>query len=368
MHSGNRAAAAPESRALRIVAVEDNADDIELIGFALRDAGVAAQLRVADDEPSLRAVLTPEPDLILCDYKLPRFSPQAALALLEQLKLPIPLIVVTRAIGESAAVEVLRLGARDYVAKDRLATLPQVIRRVLDQDLAERAGRILHARLESAHRRLRDMSARMIDVQEDERKRVARELHDVLGQALTSVLMHLESAERMRDGPAAKECRAVATRLVRESLDQVRTLSFMLRPAQLDLLGLAAAVRSAAALQLRPLGIKAELRVRGAVDAASPTQAAVLYRVVQEALTNVVRHAGARHVRLRLARIEPDRFIATIVDDGDGFDVGQTLETPSPGARRTLGLTGMIERCELIGGRLTIRSRPGWGTAVRASV
>jgi len=127
-------------------------------------------------------------------------------------------------------------------------------------------------------------------------------------------------------------------------------------------------VRSAAELQLRPLGIVAHVRVRGAVDAASPTQAAVLYRVVQEALANIARHAHARRVWLQLARDAPDRLSAIVLDDGDGFDVQRILRDPPNDARIGLGLTGMIERCELIGGRLSIRSCPGRGTAVRASL
>ncbi|MEP7295250.1 MAG: histidine kinase [Burkholderiales bacterium] len=359
--------AMPDPSRLRIVSVEDNPFYVEVIRQALHDAGVAAELCVATDEASMRACLAMEPDLILCDYTLPRFSPKAALALLEELKMRIPLIVVTGGgIGESAAVEILRLGARDYVAKDDLATLPRIMNRVLDQERARRTAEVLHARLASAHQRLKALSAHMVDVQESERKLVARELHDVLGQALTGVLMHLEAAERMPDGPAAKECRAVATRLARGSLDQIRTLSFMLRPAELDLLGLVEAVRTVADLQLRPCGVHVEVRTRGEVNAAPPVQAAVLYRVVQEALTNVARHAHARRVWINLVRTEPDRLTATVIDDGRGFDAHAALRDAGDQRHVSLGLMGMVERCELIGGYLRIRSRVGRGTAVHA--
>lgn len=347
---------------LTIVSVEDLPDDIDLIRLALDEGGLAAEVFGADDAASFQRELARQPDVVLCDFNLPRFSPQAALALITELGLRVPLIVVTRAIGESAAVDVLRRGARDYVAKNRLATLPQVIRRVLADERTARLARHTHAKLVAAHERLREMSNRMIDVQERERRRVARELHDVLGQSLTSVLMHLDAAERSDDADAARSYRGTAMQLAREALDQVRTLSFTLRPAQLDLLGLESALRSAAELQLRPLGISPRVRVRGAIDRASPTQVAVLHRVVLEALTNIVRHAHASRVSIGLALRPSGRLTASVADDGVGFGARAVLsERHSP---QHLGLTGMLERSELVGGRLTIRSRRGHGTVV----
>lgn len=363
MSAGERTGSDPDARPLTIVAVEDLPDDIDLIRFALQEAGLRAELLPADDEASLRRQLARQPDLVLCDYTLPRFSPQAALSLIAELGVRLPLIVVTRAIGEGAAVDVLRRGARDYVAKDRLATLAPVIRRVLAEDRAARQALRTHDELVQAHQRLRDISSRMVGVQERERQHVARELHDVLGQTLTSVLMHLDAATRSTDADAAATYRTTATQLVREALDEVRTLSFTLRPAQLDLLGLASAVRSAAELQLRPLGIVAQLRVRGAVDTAPPTQAAVLHRVVLEALTNIVRHAHASKVRIGLTLRPRGQLTALVLDDGAGFDVPTVMGHNHPADH--LGLTGMLERTELAGGCLKIRSRPGRGTAVQ---
>ena len=366
MSAGEPARSAVDGQPLTIVSVEDLPDDIDLIRLALEEGGLAAEVFAADDAASFQRQLERQPDLVLCDFNLPRFSPQAALSLIEARGLHVPLIVVTRAIGESAAVDVLRRGARDYVAKNRLATLPQVIRRVLADARTARLAQRTHEELLAAHARLREMSNHLIDVQERERHHVARELHDVLGQLLTSVLMHLDAAERSGDAEAAASYRSTAMQLAREALDQVRTLSFTLRPAQLDLLGLESALRSAAELQLRPLGISPRVRVRGAVDSASPTQVAVLHRVVLEALTNIVRHAHASSVSIAVALRQDGRLTASVADDGVGFGVQAVLnERHSP---QHLGLTGMLERSELVGGRLTIRSRPGRGTLVHVSL
>ena len=366
MPTGEPTAAVSDHSGLNIVAVEDRPDDVEMIRFALEDAGLAAEVWPAEDAASLQTQLERGPDIVLCDYNLPKFSPQAALAMIREMGLRVPLVVVTRAIGEAAAVDVLRHGARDYVAKDKLATLAPVIRRVLADDRTAHDERLAQERLQTAHARLREMSAHMIGVQERERQLIAGELHDVLGQTLTSVLLHLEASDRSDDPTSSATYRRTAEQLVREALDQVKTLSFTLRPAQLDLLGLASAVRAAAEMQLRPLGITAPVRVHGAVDDGSALQVAVLYRIVLEALTNIVRHAGAARVRITLAMRSGGRLSATVLDDGVGFDVSTVLR--SADTARHLGLTGMLERCELAGGRLRIRSRRGRGTVVHVNL
>ncbi len=354
---------------LRVVAIDDNVDDAELIDLALADAGFAVRMTVVEDGEGLRAALADAADpvdLVLCDYNLPRYSPQAALRLIAGLGLAVPLVVVTRAIGEQAAVEVLRQGARDYVAKNHLATLPEVVRRVLKEQAAEREVAAAQARLAVVNGRLRELGERLLGAQERERSRVARELHDVLGQTLTSALMHLEAADRIDDPRTAQNYRATVRMVLREALDDVRALSFTLQPPQIDVLGLPAALESTVELLLRPLGIVPRVRVRGDLSRIGDAQAAVLYRVVLEAVTNAVRHAHPGRVAIQLSCVGPHRYSASVLDDGDGFDVAETLGRVA--ARTPLGITGMIERCELIGGRLRLRSRPGRGTFVHARV
>ncbi|HEV7913382.1 MAG TPA: ATP-binding protein, partial [Albitalea sp.] len=158
-------------------------------------------------------------------------------------------------------------------------------------------------------------------------------------------------------------CQQRALGLAREAIDQVKTLSFTLRPAQLELLGVAMAVRATLEGQLEATGIRGQLRLRGTPPAEVRTSHPVALRILQESLTNVIRHAQARHVLVRLRFMPGGRLALTVADDGRGFDVEATLQGGV--APRNFGLYGMLERAELLGGQLRFRSRPGRGSVVR---
>jgi PAS domain S-box-containing protein len=203
---------------------------------------------------------------------------------------------------------------------------------------------------EYAHQ-LEILSRRLLDAQEEERRRIARELHDQAGQALTALKITLQM-------PATATRRAESLALADEVLAQVRALSFDLRPSLLDDLGLAAALRAHAErlckrtkLALRLELADFETRPAGEIETAC-------FRIAQEALTNVVRHAGAATVTIALQR-EGDAILLAVRDDGRGFD-------PARATDASIGLLGMRERAELAGGRLEIESAPGRGTAVCA--
>ncbi|MBI2939801.1 MAG: sensor histidine kinase [Chloroflexi bacterium] len=211
------------------------------------------------------------------------------------------------------------------------------------------------------------LSSQAINAQEEERKRVARELHDQTAQALTSLLVRLRVLERAPTLDAVRaqlgEFRAVIT----QTLDDVRNLALELRPSALDDLGLSAAldwyVREWSARFQVPAEFEfseSNARFPGDVEV-------VLYRVVQEALTNVAKHAGARQVRVSL-EVGSGQVVAEVVDDGRGFDVDEVMRT----RERGLGLFGMQERLALVGGALAIQSpiqsAPGRGTRLAATV
>jgi signal transduction histidine kinase len=351
---------------IRLLCVEDSPDDVELMGLALEraDPDRHYELHRVDNASAFVAALEGDFDAILCDFNLPRFSPYAALQILMSRRSTLPLVVVTRAIGEEAAVHVLRCGAKDYLTKDKLGTLPQIIERVMSERQQAREKERLDRDLERAYRRLKTLSARLVVAQERERSLISRELHDQLGQALTGVVIHLHAAQRATDAQAARKHTEIAMESAVGAVAQLRTLSFSLRPAQLDLLGLTAAVQSVVQRVAEPAGITFEISTRGQEPGTGNETAAVAMRLVQEAVTNVVRHARASHVAVRL-RFLPDGRIGLLVrDDGIGFVKSDLLDgQPS---ERNIGLYGMIERTELAGGRLCIRTRPGGGVAVRA--
>jgi signal transduction histidine kinase len=355
-----------EPATIRLLCVEDNPDDVELMAIALERADPRRRyvLERVEDANGFVEALQESFDAILCDFNLPRFSPYAALQILVARRLGTPLVVVTRAIGEEAAVHVLRCGAKDYLTKDKLGTLPQIIERVMTERQRALEQERLGLELEAAYRRLKKLSARLVVAQERERTLISRELHDQLGQTLTGMVIHLHAAKRAPDPEATRKHTDTAMEMAQGAVKQLKTLSFSLRPAQLDLLGLVAAAQSAVQRIAGPAGLAFSVSSRGKEPAVLGETASVALRLVQEALNNVVRHAEASHIAVRLRFLPHGLIGVLVVDDGVGFDKHALLDgQPS---EHNVGLYGMIERTELAGGRLHIRTRPGRGVAVRA--
>jgi signal transduction histidine kinase len=355
-----------EPATIRLLCVEDNPDDVELMTIALERADPQRRyvLHRVDDAAGFTEALQQNFDVILCDFNMPRFSPYAALQILVARRCGTPLVVVTRAIGEEAAVHVLRCGAKDYLTKDKLGTLPQIIERVMTERQRVLEQERLGRELESAYRRLKKLSARLVVAQERERLVISRELHDHLGQTLTGMVIHLHAAKRSTDPATAQKHTDTAMDMAQGAVKQLKTLSFSLRPAQLDLLGLVAAAQSAVQRIAEPAGLAFAVTSRGKEPGTLGETASVALRLVQEALNNVVRHAQASLITVRLRFLADGRIGVLVIDDGVGFDK-QALLGGQP-SERNVGLYGMIERTELAGGRLHIRTRPGQGVALRA--
>ncbi|HEX2124951.1 MAG TPA: histidine kinase [Thermoleophilaceae bacterium] len=205
------------------------------------------------------------------------------------------------------------------------------------------------ARLEAERR---DSAGRALAAQEGERLRIARELHDEVGQKLTAVVLALDNLSRLHEAPALQEAREG----VRETLEEVRLIARRLRPEALDHLGLPSAL-AALTNSLRGVGgVRIERRIDRSLPALPPDVELVAYRVAQEALTNVVRHAHSDQAWLILRRVA-GAVELEVVDSGDGFDATAVAE----GA----GIRGMRERALLVGAELEVRSRPRSGTTVR---
>ncbi len=229
------------------------------------------------------------------------------------------------------------------------------------QQLQAQYGRLLD-RLEANEREFRRLGRAVWNVQEDERRRLARELHDGLGQNLTALTNRLV---RLRDalGEQAPELCGQAEEaiaLCRGSLEDTRQLSRLLRPPILDDLGIEAALQWLARSvdDSGPMAVVTEIEPLPALEGEVQT---LLFRVAQEALTNAVRHASAQSVLLRLAERDGAVHLQAI-DDGLGCDVERALRSGGS------GLGGMRERLRLYGGRLELRSAPGQGTRLRAVV
>jgi len=218
-----------------------------------------------------------------------------------------------------------------------------------------------------ADAKLKALAQRVVDGQEQERARLSRDLHDGISQWLVSIKLQIEAGIiRMKGNPEQQEkARASFERTADELngvLGEVRRISHGLRPALLDDLGLAAALEHLAREFAEHSGMPVAFSGKGALDGLPPAVSTVLFRVAQEALTNIERHAGAHHIDLQLER-NRERVLLTIADDGAGFDA-QDVETHP---QRGIGLRNMAERLDAVGGTLGISSTAA-GTMVCASV
>jgi signal transduction histidine kinase len=273
----------------------------------------------------------------------PEVDQQTARRLGVRTGLYVPLVVGGRAIGVVVAHD--RIGPDPRFTDDDLRLAETLaIRAATGVDLSQRVSR--------------DAVRRVVEAQELERKRLARELHDETGQALTSILLGLKPLEEATSGETQEAVLALRE-LVVSTLQDVRRLAVELRPSALDDLGLVPAIdRLAHSVGESGMHVDVEAQIG---DARLPGEVeTTLYRIVQEAVTNVAKHAGARRLSITLTR-KGGSVVAIVEDDGMGFD-------PHASASDGLGLLGMRERLALVGGTLRIEAAAGAGTTIAAEV
>lgn len=227
----------------------------------------------------------------------------------------------------------------------------------------------LWAELEEKERLRAELLARAIHVQEDERRRIARELHDETGQALGAMVFGLKAAEAALESNSGHQAREIIARLKGAASDNVRELQgiiYDLRPSVLDDLGLIPALRWLAESRLEVSGIEVQWAITGDERRLGPEVETALFRIGQEALSNILRHAEAHQVGLGLD-FSARSVSLSVWDDGQGFDT-ESVFAHRDETGRGLGLLGMRERVELMGGAFAVESRPGEGTMVRVHV
>jgi signal transduction histidine kinase len=248
---------------------------------------------------------------------------------------------------------------------------PEQSAREAAQRIADELGRLsaenarLVARLSEGERRFRLISRGVLRVQEAERGRLSRELHDGVGQALTAIKMQLELLEREPPDPASAPRLAELRELAERTLQDVRQISRLLRPPMLDDLGLVATLRWLARTVRERTRLAVELESELQEERLDPDLETLLFRVAQEALTNAAKHASARSARVRLAR-SPRGVRLLVSDDGAGFDAEALLRADDQ--HRGFGLRGIRDRVQLFGGRLAVSSTPGRGTSLEVEL
>jgi signal transduction histidine kinase len=312
-----------------IIIARDIQAQLEGMGYAVAGRAVAGQEAVALAD-ALR------PDLVLMDI---------------QLAGPMDGIVAAQAIRDQFFIPVVFLSA---FAADAI---------IARAKLTEPYGYILKPFSERELHTVIEMSQRVLEAQETERRRVAIELHDEVGQSLTAIKINLQAHQRFT-AQTPEQLNAENLSIVEAALQQVRRLALALRPSMLDDLGLVPALRWAAQQAAARSGFSVavlapedefQARLSGALEI-------VCYRIVQEALTNIARHANARQVVIELCN-DTEELTLTVRDDGGGFDSTAKHLQALGGA--SLGVLGMKERALLIGGQLSIESQPAKGCTVQ---
>jgi two-component system, NarL family, sensor histidine kinase UhpB len=273
-------------------------------------------------------------------------------------------LLVLQTVSEMVAGGDLSVRAEERVDGEpnltRLAhTFNTMLNRLEDDTHALERSRLLTERL----------TQQVISAQEEERRRIARELHDETAQSLATLGIYIDTVLETECVGATPGLEA-GLRRVREVADRtlggVRAIIADLRPSLLDDLGLAAAIRWQAQHRLEEAGIRVDLQVRGEGRRVPPAIETALYRILQEAITNIIKYADASYVEIDLDLSRSDVVTARIEDDGQGFEIGNPNTPSEPG--RGVGLFGMQERANLVGGTLQIDSSPGEGTEVRVSL
>jgi len=353
-----------EAKEIRILMLEDSLEDTQLVKFALREGGLDFSLqRVESKGQYLRALENEPPDLILLDYALPSFDGLSALHLAQEKYPDIPFIFVTGTLGEEVVIEMLKSGATDYVLKTRLSRLVPAVRRALRETRERMERKRAEEKLRKSHEQLRALSVYLQYVREDERIRISRQVHDELGQALTGLKMDLYwmSTRLPTKAKAVQEKIKLMSNNIDDTIQTVRRISTELRPGILDDLGLVAALEWQAHEFQHRTGIQCRV--------SSELQEAILdedlntafFRIFQETLTNIIRHANASRVEVHLKR-ESGNLVLQVRDTGRGISEAEISNTQS------IGLLGMRERAALLGGEVSFKGIPDKGTTVRVAI
>ena len=351
----------PPPRPLRILAVEDSAVDHELVRRALHKSGEHCVLeRVETLEAFGLQIQSFNFDVILADYRLPGFTALDAWHVLQQQALQPPFVLLSGAIGEPAAVSAIKTGISDYLAKDDLSKLAQVIRRAIEVHSIRRAKEMADVELALSEKRLADFAEHLQLTIEHERAAIAREIHDDIGGALAAVRFDLSWIGRHTSDPATRGHVNAATEMLQHALEASQRIMMNLRPAILDQ-GLVAAVQWLAAGFTKRTGIETTVHARPEIGSLPKAVQLVAYRTAQEALTNIVKYADCTHVTIDISDAE-HVLTLEVQDNGKGISPAE-LNKPE-----AFGIRGLHERAKTVGGWLDVSTHRDTGTSIILSV
>jgi signal transduction histidine kinase len=337
-------------RHLRLLHLEDSEVDHDLTMAYLRHGGIQVEtLRVDTELDFLRALEPSQPwNVIVSDYNLPGFSGLMALELLQKSARNIPFILVSGEIGEDTAVEAMRNGASDYLLKNNLARLVPAVLRAVKVHEIQLARQKVDRELSESKRRVQELVQHLQTTVESERAAIAREIHDDVGGSLTALKFDLAWIARHSDAALVTQRVASALETVSYAIEASQRIMHNLRPAILEQ-GLVAALQWMASRFEKRTSVRCEFRSRHHHLSLPVGVPLVAYRTVQEALTNITKHALATEVQIDLS-LAGGVLSLEVSDNGRGLSPQDLAKASS------FGLRGLHERAGTVGGWVDLSS------------
>jgi signal transduction histidine kinase len=351
-------------REIRVLLIEDDEDDYKIIKDTLSDISHTEFVLdwAAEMDGLPEKTRNQEYDVCLMDYRLGEITGIELMKDLTEKGFDIPFILLTGYGDHDIDVLAMKSGAADYLEKGRIypGKLERSIRYALERKRHMDALRV-------SEQRLHALSAKLVEAQENERKRVAKEIHDGIGSNLVAIKYALESiSTRMRQNRPFREGISIeqVVEYVKDTIEEAQRISSDLRPSVLDDMGLGAAVRW---ICRRYREFYPDIRILERIEPeeldVDVSLKVVVFRVIQEALNNIAKHSRADAVHLKIQKID-EKLRLSVRDNGRGFEPGEESDKYAEGG---LGLMGMRERIEFSGGSLNIITGKGKGCVIRAA-
>jgi len=346
-------------RRLRLLHVEDSDLDHQLMLAQLQRGGLQVECQRLDSREAFAQALDQPWDAIISDFNLPGFSGLVVLEMLKASGRLIPFILVSGEIGEDTAVEAMRNGASDYLLKNNLARLAPALVHAIEAAEAQRARKRADEELVRSKERLHELAGHLQTSVERERAAIAREIHDDVGGSLTALKFDLAWIARHAESDAILQRANAALETVTSAIEASQRVMHNLRPAILEQ-GLVAAVQWMAGRFDRRTGISTLVRTSHEQVQLPPGVPLVAYRMAQEALTNISKHAEATRVDIELS-VAGGVLTVEVKDNGRGIAPGDLAKA------RSFGIRGLHERAATVGGWVDLSSTPA-GTSLILSV
>lgn len=342
---------------IKILHLEDLPADAELVDRVLRKSSLVYEKKVVDNRMQFVGMLENfHPDIILSDHSLPSFDSQEALAIVREMQLRIPFILITATVSEEYAVSIMKEGADDYILKDRLQRLPNAIVSAIEKfDLEKRAQ---EEKEQQAILKQKLITETSIRAQEREREEIGKELHDNINQILASAKMYFEASAIEKE--AFEDLVHKGISRLSMAIDEIRKLSHRLVAPSLENISLVEAIRQFIDNNREVAPVKISFEATNfSEERLNGDAKLMLYRIVQEQFSNIVKHAQAKNAVVEL-HADNDVVKLHIHDDGKGFE--QIKKIPG------IGLRNISNRAKLYNGSVSLSSAPGKGCSLDVTV